>query len=283
MSSDIGVTSNLAHQRAKSLETLRLAQTEKKPTTEQTSSARATKEISQDSVSISAPDLYENISQIQGFLEDISYGQEIVGTAINSVKTIIEKLEEVGGLAVRANNVLKSSISPELMKPQVNAFQEKAIELSQEITNIVENNGFDGKNLLVGDNISLTGDAQGGFPLKAEGMAISSEDLGLNNPLFKSPEEIEFVKNLVLNAIDQTSLLRSQLNGFSYDLDTRKEFSESTIDAFVAQAQREVGVTSEESEANALQDLHNRTIQNMIASDETLGESAQVELLDQFR
>jgi flagellin-like hook-associated protein FlgL len=283
MSSDIGITNNLAHQRAKSLETLRLAQTEKKSTTEQTSSARTTHVVSQDSVSISAPDLYENIAQIQGFLEDISYGQEIVGTAIDSVNTIIEKLEEVGGLAVRANNVLKSSISPELMTPQVNAFQERTIELSQEITNIVENNGFDGKNLLVGDNISLTGDAKGGFPLKAEGMAISSEDLGLNNPLFGSPEEIEFVKNLVLNAIDQTSLLRSQLNGFSYDLDTRKEFSESTIDAFVAQAQREVGVTNEESEANALQDLHNRTIQNMIASDETLGESAQVELLDQFR
>jgi len=276
MSSDINNTNNLATQRAQSLETLRLAQTNK---TKQQNTVERQTPVKKDKVSLSKPALFENISKIQGFLDDISYGQQIVKTALENINSIIETFEEIGGLAIRAGNVLNSSISEELKTPQITEFQSKAANLSDKISNLVQGNGFEGKNLLKGDIIPLTGTEKSSFPLTAEGVLIATKDLGLDNIQFRSTEESDFVKNLVLNALDQVSLFKSQLNGFSFELDTRKEFSETTIETFIEQAQKpEQG----HDEANALNDLQYRLKQDIIDSGETLGAPAQVELLQQF-
>lgn len=278
MSSDIGITNNLTHQRAKSLETLRLAQTKK---TDQKNNTATTQPLTQDKISLSAPDLFENISKIQGFLDDISYGKQIVQTSLESLGSIVEKFEEIGGLAIRAESTISSSLPEELKAPQIAEFEKKASNLSQEISRIVQNNGFKEKNLLEGDTIILAGDSSG-FPLNAEGVIISTRDFGLDNIQFRSKEESLFIKNLILNAIDQASLFKSQLNGFSFELDTREDFSEASIQTFVTQAQLQTDQPSQ-SEAEALEDLQYRLKKSVIESEEPLGATAQVELLQQFR
>ncbi len=231
-----------------------------------------------DTVSLSSPDFLEKITQIQGFLEQISYGESVISTTSDHVETIVSKLEEAGGIAVRARSVSGSSIDPHLLTPQLEELTEKFIALFQDIDNLAENSGFPDENLLAGDTVSFVIDPSDGSKLDVEGVVVSRAQFGLEDVSFQTPEEAEYSKNLVLQALDQVGFLRSQLRASSYELATRKGFSENTIEVFLNEAQREG--KGDETESDALRRLQSRLEGQ---AHEPLALETQFELLENFK
>ena len=243
-------------------------------------------DVRSDTVSLSSPEFLEKITQIQGFLEQISYGQTVISTAQDNVETLISKLEELGGVAVRARGVLDSSVSQDILKPQLDVLRQRAQVLGQDVDNISLNTGFEGENLLAGDDVAFVIDPSDPSKLRVEGIDASTEQFGLSTIAFKTSEDAEYIKNLVSQAVDQVSMFKSQLRGSSRELETRKEFSESTIEVFLAQAQSEQ--TSSQEESDALRSLQSRLLQQAeeVGEDggyEYLALEAQFELLEHFR
>lgn len=243
-------------------------------------------DVRSDTVSLSSPEFLEKITQIQGFLEQISYGQTVISTAQDNVETLISKLEELGGVAVRARGVLDSSVSQDILKPQLDELRQRAQVLGQDVDNISLNTGFEGENLLAGDDVAFVIDPSDPSKLRVEGIEASTEQFGLSTIAFKTSEDAEYIKNLVSQAVDQVSMFKSQLRGSSRELETRKEFSENTIEVFLAQAQSEQ--TSSQEESDALRSLQTRLLQQAeeVGEDgeyEYLALEAQFELLEHFK
>jgi len=243
-------------------------------------STSAVAAVTQDSVSLSSPVFLEKITQIQGFLEQISYGETVISTALDNTETIIAKLEEVGGVALKLEQILRSSVDPELLTPQKDALQERVVQIFGDIDNLSKNNGFPEENVLQGDVVSFATGSNDSLRLSVEGYALDTQAFGFDGLELESAEGAQYLKGLVLQALDQSALLRSQLRATSYELETRKGFSENTIEVLLAQAQQSSPVSDEASALRHLQaDLFSRGGEEA----EFLAFDAQYELLEQFK
>lgn len=277
MSSDMGITTGrLTLGGVKSIE--RSSSVSKA----ETKSAPVAPVPASDTVSLSSPEFLEKITQVQGFLEQISYGETIVDTALSNVDTIAAKLEEIGGVALRFEELLNSSISQDLIQPQAEKFSERLVSLYQDIDNISQNSGFEGENILQGDVVSFVVDQKDRNHLSVEGDALDSQTFGFRGLDIQTADDAQYLKNLVLQSLDQTSLLRAQLRSSSFEMQTRKEFSQSTIDVLVAQAQ---GGAQESiaQEAEALRSLSSKIADKAAGDGEFLAFDAQYTLLGHFK
>jgi len=253
-----------------------------KPTSE-TANARKSNDVNgadkasqsrpiKDEVSLSSTNILEKVSGIQSLLENVENISRTLNMSIESVDTVLNKLEEAGGTAVQ----IKKAFSGEVQQDNVAALEERFAALLNDIDNLAQNTGFAGENLLNGDNLVF----EVGSKYVVEGFKLSSDALNLRPEQFSSASVADSAYASVTQAVDEVRVFRAQLVGDVNEMNTRKAFSESTIEVLISSIQNPVEQESVSDEGAALLAL--QTKQMLQNSEASLAGEGQKSLLDQF-
>lgn len=280
MASDIRtLTSSILQQKSQNAGKVNdLADTKAARKSDKSSESDASKPI-RDEVVLSSGDLLEKVAKFQSLFEDVESVKRVLTTAVDTVETILAKLEEAGGVAVQSKNGLANGLDAE----KISEFTERFAALLNDIDNLAQNTGFAGENLLSGDNIAFSLGENPPVNFTVEGFRISSEGLELDNYELDSQENSLRAQNAVTQYLDQVKAFRSQLFSDLQEIQTRQEFSSATIDALIASTkqvaeQQSVPLNDESAALLALQTQ--QILQNQ--SGESLALESQRNLLEQF-
>lgn len=257
-----------------------------KPTSE-TANARKSNDVNgadkasqsrpiKDEVSLSSTNILEKVSGIQSLLENVENISRTLNMSIESVDTVLNKLEEAGGTAVQ----IKKAFSGEVQQDNVAALEERFAALLNDIDNLAQNTGFAGENLLNGDNLVFEVGSGAGSKYVVEGFKLSSDALNLRPEQFSSASVADSAYASVTQAVDEVRVFRAQLVGDINEMNTRKAFSESTIEVLISSIQNPVEQESVSDEGAALLAL--QTKQMLQNSEASLAGEGQKSLLDQF-
>ena len=113
-----------------------------------------------------------------------------------------------------------------------------------------------------------------------EGFKLSSDALNLRPEQFSSASVADSAYASVTQAVDEVRVFRAQLVGDVNEMNTRKAFSESTIEVLISSIQNPVEQESVSDEGAALLAL--QTKQMLQNSEASLAGEGQKSLLDQF-
>ena len=280
MASDISkLTSSLLQQKTQNAgKAADLSNANKTRESDKSSESLANKAI-RDEVVISSGDLLEKVSKFQSLFEDVESVKRVLTTAVDTIETVLAKLEEAGGVAIQAKNGIANGLTPE----KIAEFTERFSAVLNDVDNLAQNTGFAGENLLSGDNIEFYLGENPPVGFKVEGFKISSEGLELDNYELNTQEAASRAQNAITQYLDQVKAFRSQLFGDLQEVETRQEFSSATIDALIESAknvasQQSVPLNDESAALLALQTQ--QILQN--DSGESLALESQRNLLDQF-
>lgn len=280
MASDISkLTSSLLQQKTQNAgKAVDLSNANKTRNSDKSSKSLANKAI-RDEVVISSGDLLEKVSKFQSLFEDVESVKRVLTTAVDTIETVLAKLEEAGGVAIQAKNGIANGLTPE----KIAEFTERFSAVLNDVDNLAQNTGFSGENLLSGDNIEFYLGENPPVGFKVEGFKISSEGLELDDYELNTQEAANRAQNAITQYLDQVKAFRSQLFGDLQEVETRQEFSSSTIDALIESAknvasQQTAPLSDEFAALLALQTQ--QILQN--DSGESLALESQRNLLDQF-
>ncbi len=280
MASDISkLTSSLLQQKTQNAgKAVDLSNANKTRDSDKSSESLANKAI-RDEVVISSGDLLEKVSKFQSLFEDVESVKRVLTTAVDTIETVLAKLEEAGGVAIQAKNGIANGLTPE----KIAEFTERFSAVLNDVDNLAQNTGFSGENLLSGDNIEFYLGENPPVGFKVEGFKISSEGLELDDYELNTQEAANRAQNAITQYLDQVKAFRSQLFGDLQEVETRQEFSSSTIDALIESAknvasQQTAPLSDESAALLALQTQ--QILQN--DSGESLALESQRNLLDQF-
>ncbi len=280
MASDITkLTSSLLQQKTQNAgKAVDLSNAKKARDSEKTSNTTENKPI-RDEVVISSGELLEKVSKFQNLFEDVESVKRVLATAVDTIETVLAKLEEAGGVAVQAKNGFANGLDDEKRAE----FTERFAAILNDVDNLAQNTGFTGENLLSGDNIEFYLGENPPVGFKVEGFKISSEGLELESYELSTPEAANRAQSAVTQYLDQVKAFRAQLFGDLQEVETRQEFSSATIDVLIESAKNVAGQKSVplNDESAALLALQTQQIlQN--DSGEGLALESQRNLLNQF-
>ncbi|MGE4312943.1 MAG: hypothetical protein AB7E85_01565 [Pseudobdellovibrionaceae bacterium] len=279
--SDIKLTSSLLQQKADLARAKGLDASARSSKVDAPSSSDETLKSSpiRDSVSITPSALLEKVSGFQGLLENVENAGRTLDTALSALDTITAKFEEIGGIAIQTGRALAEGRSDD-----VAAFQSRFEAAVRDIDNLAKNAGFPGENLLAGDVISFKFGDEPGAQLHVEGFKSSATDMGIGNVVLADEGVADGLKLQMRQVLDELGAFRSQLMGDSFEVETRKEFAQSSIDLFIGAVQASAAQVAQQVPANdeAAALLALQTRQMLEESGGSLASDAQRSLLEQF-
>jgi len=253
-------------------ETVNARKSEDAKGVDQTSQSRAIK----DEVTLSSTNILEKVSGIQSLLENVENISRSLNMSIEGVDAILSKLEEAGGTAVQ----IRKAFSGDVQRDNVAALEDRFASLLNDIDNLAQNTGFSGENLLNGDNFVFEVGSGAGSKYVVEGFKLSSDALNLRPEQFSSANIADSAYASVTQAVDEVRAFRAQLVGDVNEMNTRKAFSESTIEVLISSIQNPVEQAPVSDEGAALLALQTR--QMLQTSEASLAGEGQKSLLEQF-
>ena len=222
--------------------------------------------------------LNEKVQDLQKLLDSVAKNISALSTSRDRASEAVGILEEAGGLTVRARETLKTNAGYEGNKDRLSALETAFTGALEKLAQLVDSSNVAGVNLLKGETLTTSFDAEGKNIFETSGLDISPEVLEFRKPDFSSLEKVQDSRIDVMNAIDVATTLRHVLSSDLMLMQTRQEFSQNTISTLSEGANIPVADLGDEA-ANLLA-LQIR--QQLSASDASLASESQQHILKQF-
>lgn len=229
-----------------------------------------------DQVTLSSGEILEKVASFQSLLENVESAKRVLDTAVDTVETILNKLEQGAGIAIQARN----SFGGEDNAGQLKEFADRLMAVLNDIDNLSQNTGFAGENLLFGDDLEFQIGENPPARYEIQGFKIPSAANDIQDLELSSEAGAQQAANAISQVIDQVRAFKSQLTGDLREIEVRQEFSASTIEILVESVQQKVRATSLNDESAALLALQTRQL--LEGSGESLVSEEQQNLLSQF-
>ncbi len=230
-------------------------------------------------VTIVVSSLNEKVQDLQKLLDKVEKSISTLASSRDHVQNAVGLLEEAGGITIRARDTLKTAAGYEGNKDRLVELEDRFTAVLEKLDNLVNSAISGDVNLLKGETLTTTFDAEGKNQFNTTGLNLSPEALEFRNPDFSSLEKVQDARIDVMNAIDIGTTLRHIISSDLMLLQTRQEFSQSTIST-LAEGAQSIPVADLGDEAANLLALQIR--QQLTDSDIQLAAESQQHLLRQF-
>ncbi|PZP57129.1 MAG: hypothetical protein DI586_01510 [Micavibrio aeruginosavorus] len=223
--------------------------------------------------------LNEKAQDLQKLLDTVEKSISTLATSRDQVQNAIGILEEAGGITIRARDTLKTSAGYDGNKDRLAELETRYSAALEKLDALVNNPATGGVNLLKGESLTTSFDSAGKSQFTTTGLDLSPEALEFRNPDFSSLEKVQDARIDVMNAIDIGTTLRHIISSDLMLLQTRQEFSQSTIST-LSEGAEAIPVGNLGDEAANLLALQIR--QQLSDTDVQLAAESQQHLLKQF-
>ncbi len=214
---------------------------------------------------------------LQGFEENL----ETLEAAFSATQTVIEYLEEAGGLTVRARNLAQEENGLERYRDKIKETEDFFLKTLIKLDTHIKDTSEKCTHLLSGASLVIKFDHLGHSTLTTQGINLQSEHLSFRKPDFSSLHTIQNSRIDVANAIDLAVTLRNMISSDIMTIKTRREFCEIAL-SFLSQAQDFLNSNTPESfdEKISIKELLE---QSLFHEDEPLAGDGQSALLNSFK
>ncbi len=214
---------------------------------------------------------------LQGFEENL----EILESAFSATQTVIEYLEEAGGLTVRARNLSQEAGGFEKYREKILEAEDFYRRTLVKLDHHIKETSDKCANLLSGASLVIKFDHQGHSTLTTQGINLQSQNLNFRAPEFSSLHSIQNSRIDVANAIDLAVTLRNMISSDIATIKTRREFCEIAL-SFLSQAQ-EFLTSSQRNDVDEKSSIMGLIDLSFFPDDEPLAGESQSELLNSFK
>jgi hypothetical protein len=232
-----------------------------------------------DPTTIVATSLNKKAQDIQNLLDGLDRSLGVLASTKDSVETVVALLEEAGGITVRARDTLKTAAGYEGNKDRLAELETRYNAVMERLNAAVSKSAARGVNLLKGDSLTTSFDGEGKSTITTQGFDLTPEGLGMRSANFTSLFAVQESRIDVMNALDIAVTLRHQALSDIMLIQTRQEFSQSTITT-MADGAESLQLDDLGEEAANLLALQLR--QHLSESGEPLASEAQSAILRQF-
>lgn len=222
--------------------------------------------------------LNEKVQDLQKLLDGVSKNISTLATSRDFANKAVGILEELGGITVGARDTLKTKAGYEGNKDRLADLENKYTSALEKLGQLVDSANVNNVNLLKGETLTTSFDAEGKSRFETTGLDLSPQALEFRKPDFSSLEKVQDARIDVMNAIDVGTTLRHVLSSDLMLMQTRQEFSQNTISTLNAGA--DIPVADLGDEAANLLALQIR--QQLGSSDSSLASESQQHILKQF-
>ncbi len=249
-----------------------------KPSPSSATNIQNTQNLSEP-VTIVVSSLNEKVQDLQKLLHKVEKSISTLATSRDHVQNAVGLLEEAGGITIRARDTLKTAAGYEGNKDRLAELETRFTAVLEKLDTLVNSATTNNVNLLKGETLTTSFDEDGKSQFTTSGLDLSPEALEFRNPDFSSLASVQDARIDVMNAIDIGTTLRHIISSDLMLLQTRQEFSQSTITT-LAEGADTIPLTDLGDEAANLLALQIR--QQLSESDVPLAAEGQQHLLKQF-
>lgn len=222
--------------------------------------------------------LNEKVQDLQKLLDGIDKNISTLATSRDLAQVTVGLLEEAGGITVRARDTLKTAAGYEGNKGRIAELETRFTATLEKLAQLVDSASVNGVNLLRGETLQTDFDQKGKSQFITTGLDMTPEALEFRRPDFSTVEKVQDSRIDVMNAMDIATTLRHVLSSDLMLMQTRQEFSQSTI--LTMNAGADIAVADLGDEAASLLALQLR--QQLTGSDDSLAAEGQQHILKQF-
>lgn len=234
---------------------------------------------SSESTTIAVTSLNKKVQDLEKLLGGLDRSITTLSSARDSINDVIAIIEEAGGITVRARDTLKTPAGFEGNKDRLAELEKRFTSVLEKLDARINKASSNGVNLLKGDTLTTFFDEDGRSALATEGYDLTAKGLEFRTPDFSNQFNVQDSRIDAMNAIDIAVTLRHQVTSDIMLIQTRQEFSQSTIESLSSGASTIQFNDLGEEAANLLA-LQIR--QQLGQSEEPLASEAQQYLLKQF-
>lgn len=166
-------------------------------------------------------------------LQELDTKLDILEKTAAFIQEAIATLEELGGLSIRARNLMQETDGATKYKIKIDEAQnwyKLALEkLDKQVADFAVTSQGEHINLLKGEKIETRFDASGSASLVTQGIDLSTQSIGLKAPDFSSLHAIQNARIDVANALDLAVTLRNIVTADISTIKVRREFCETSI------------------------------------------------------
>ena len=204
---------------------------------------------------------------------------EILEHQKNQTTLLIGFLEECGGLAIRARNMMTSESDKIKFQKQISEFADWFKIALGKLDKAVSNSEYQGINLMNGGSLITPLDKKGQSKLVTEGIVLTSTALGIRDPDFSTMFTTQNARIDVMNAIDMIVTVRNIIASHISIIQIGASVASQSKD-LANSVQNNLAHTNLMAETKALLSLSNQ--EKKILGEDPLAEPAQQETLNNF-